>query len=101
MKIEFIPKFIMLLAGAVVCIITIVKDMDTTYSLELLLGTLIVFYIIGLIAQKIIQKAVDGNMFVKQSEKKAESIDIPDEEEKKEQDSIEEETNGNENQDEK
>lgn len=65
MKIDFIPKFVMLLAGAIVCIITIVKDMDTTYSLELLLGTLIIFYIIGLIAKKLIQKVIAGNMFVK------------------------------------
>ena len=47
MKLEFIPKFIMLLAGAVVSILTIVKEMDVTYSLELLLATLVIFYIIG------------------------------------------------------
>ena len=52
MKLEFIPKFIMLLAGAVVSILTIVKEMDVTYSLELLLATLVIFYIIGLIAKK-------------------------------------------------
>lgn len=67
MKIDFIPKFVMLLAGAIICIITIVNDMDTTYSLELLLGTLIVFYIIGLIAKKLIQKVIEGNMFVKRN----------------------------------
>ena len=65
MKIDFIPKFVMLLAGAIVCIITIVNDMDTTYSLELLLGTLIIFYIVGIIAKKLIQKVIEGNMFVK------------------------------------
>ena len=54
MKAEFIPKVITLLAGAVVCIVAIVKQMDVTYSLEVLLATLIVFYIIGIIAQKII-----------------------------------------------
>lgn len=52
MKLEFIPKFIMLLAGAIVSIITIVKDMDVTYSLALLLATLVIFYIVGLIAKK-------------------------------------------------
>lgn len=68
MKLEFIPKFITLLAGAIVSIITIVEDMDVTYSLELLLATLIIFYIIGLIAKKIIQKVIEGNMFVKNTE---------------------------------
>ena len=79
MKLEFIPKFIMLLAGAVVSIITIINDMDVTYSLELLLATLIIFYIIGLIAKKIIQKVMEINMFVKQQagDTEMEDIDIP------------------------
>lgn len=76
MKLEFIPKFITLLAGAVVCIITIVNDMDTVYSLELLLATLVIFYIIGLIAKKIIQKVIEGNMFVKQQDSE-ENLDFP------------------------
>lgn len=56
MKAEFIPKFIMLLAGAIVCIITIVNGTDVTYSLEMLLATLIIFYIIGLIVKKVVVK---------------------------------------------
>lgn len=77
MKLEFIPKFVMLLAGAVVCIITIVKDMDVTYSLALLLGVLVIFYIIGLIAKKIIQKVIDGNMFKRQQGQKDENVELP------------------------
>lgn len=79
MKLEFVPKFIMLLAGAVVSIITIVNEMDVTYSLELLLATLIIFYIIGLITKKIIQKVMESNMFVKQQteESEMENIDLP------------------------
>ena len=79
MKLEFVPKFIMLVAGAVVSIITIVNEMDVTYSLELLLATLIIFYIIGLITKKIIQKVMESNMFVKQQteESEMENIDLP------------------------
>ena len=77
MKLEFIPKFITLLAGAIVCIITIVNDMDTVYSLKLLLATLLIFYIIGVIAKKIIQKVVEGNMFVKQQDDSETDINIP------------------------
>lgn len=77
MKLEFVPKFVMLLAGAIVSVITIVKDMDVTYSLGILLATLIIFYIIGLIAKKIIQKVLEGNMFVKQQKKPEENMDIP------------------------
>lgn len=79
MKIDFIPKFVMLLAGAIVSIITIVNDMDTTYSLEILLGTLIVFYIIGIIAKKLIQKVISGNMFVKRQTTSGINVDIPEE----------------------
>ena len=42
MKTEFIPKVITLLAGAVVCIVTVIKDIDTTTALEYLLATLII-----------------------------------------------------------
>lgn len=77
MKLEFIPKFIMLLAGAVVSIITIIKDMDVTYSLALLLATLVIFYIIGLIAKKIIRKTIEGNMFKRQQGREEENVELP------------------------
>lgn len=77
MKLEFIPKFITLLAGAIVSVTTIVNDMDVTYSLELLLATLIIFYIIGIIAKKIIQKVMEGNMFIKRQDAAVENIDVP------------------------
>ena len=47
------------------CIVAIVKQMDVTYSLEVLLATLIVFYIIGIIAQKIILKVEQSNRFIR------------------------------------
>ncbi len=77
MKLEFIPKFITLLAGSVVCIITIINDMEVVYSLELLLATLVIFYIIGLIAKKIIQKVLEGNMFVKNTDATLQDIALP------------------------
>ena len=65
MKIEFIPKFVALLAGAIVSVITIVKDMDATHSMGWLLGSILVFYIVGIIAQKIIYKVVSGNRYIR------------------------------------
>lgn len=90
MKLEFIPKFITLLAGAIVSIITIVEDMDVTYSLELLLATLIIFYIIGLIAKKIIQKVIEGNMFVKNTEGEKNELPAQNDESKEETESKQE-----------
>ncbi len=66
MKTEYIPKVITLLAGAVVCIVSIVRHMDTTYSLEILLVALIIFYIIGCLARHIIERVMVSNRFVKE-----------------------------------
>ena len=89
MKTEFIPKFIMLLAGAIVCIISIVKHMDTTYSLEILLGVLILFYIIGCLARRIIEKVMISNRFLKEDgddrEEESEEEDTDSEEEENEE----------------
>ncbi len=65
-KTEYIPKVITLFAGAVVCIISIIRHMDTTYSLEILLAVLIFFYLIGCIARKIIEKVMVSNRFLKE-----------------------------------
>ena len=73
MKTEYIPKVITLLAGVVVCIISIVRHMDTTYSLEILLAALIIFYVIGCIARRIIERVMTSNRFIKE---------VPDEGEK-------------------
>lgn len=70
MKSEFIPKVITLLAGTVVCIVSIVKHMDVTYSLEILLVTLVMFYILGIIAQKIILRVERSNRFIQQQRDK-------------------------------
>lgn len=77
MKLEFLPKIITLFAGAVVCLIMIFNDADTIYSLEVLLATLIIFYIIGQIAKTIIKKVIAGNMFVKRHDGNERSIPIP------------------------
>ncbi len=68
MKTDLIPKVITLLAGAVVCIVCIVRDIDTLYSLEALLATLIIFYIIGCIVKRIIGRVKDINTFMKREE---------------------------------
>ena len=49
-----IPLIIMLSAGAVICIACIVYGFSMTNTLLWVLGTLVVFYVIGLIIRKII-----------------------------------------------
>lgn len=73
MKTEYIPKVVTLTAGAVVCIISIVKHMDTTYSLELLLAVLIIFYLIGCIGRRIIEKVMISNRFTKEKKEEEET----------------------------
>jgi len=67
-KTDFIPKVITLLAGAVVCIVCIARDIDTLYSLKVLLATLVVFYIIGCIVKRIIVQVKDINTVMKHEE---------------------------------
>ncbi len=66
MKSEYIPKVITLLAGAVVSIILIIRDTSVTYSLEVLLATLVIFYIVGILAQYIILRVEKSNHFIQQ-----------------------------------
>ena len=63
MQNRYIPAFTMLSAGAVVSIFCIVKKMDVLYSLKLLLAMLIVFYLIGLVAKKVIGKVQEEAEF--------------------------------------
>ena len=56
MQNRYIPAFTMLSAGAVVSIFCIVKKVEIMYSLKLLLAMLILFYIIGFVAKKVIGK---------------------------------------------
>lgn len=58
MKVRFIPAGITLLAGAITCLICLMRDYDPTYSLEILLLVLIIFAAIGMKAQKIIMNVM-------------------------------------------
>lgn len=60
MQRKYIPAVVMLSAGAVTCIVSIVNKLDVLLSLEILLGVLIVFYVIGIIAKNIISKVLDS-----------------------------------------
>lgn len=60
MQRRYIPAITMLTAGAVTCITSIVNHIPKLRSLEILLGVLIVFYIIGLIAKAIITKVIES-----------------------------------------
>lgn len=60
MQRRYIPAITMLSAGAVTCITCIANDIDKLLSLEILLGVLVVFYIIGIIAKLIISKVLDA-----------------------------------------
>ena len=56
MREKMIPLVTMLLTGAVTGILCIWKQYDTLYSLKALLGVLIGFYILGLIARHLYRK---------------------------------------------
>ena len=62
MNTKKVPVFIMLLAGAVACIVTYLDHYDLHDMLVVLLTVLILFLIIGLIAKKILDKFEISNI---------------------------------------
>ena len=56
MRTRYIPAGVMLIAGAITCIISIVKGQDIVKSLTTLLIVLILFYVIGLITKFFVEK---------------------------------------------
>lgn len=66
MKQRYIPAFITLLAGTITCAVCMIKRYEVLYTLELLLGALVVFFIIGCIVQKIAEKHL--NVVIKEEE---------------------------------
>ncbi|MBQ3781908.1 MAG: hypothetical protein II838_00510 [Lachnospiraceae bacterium] len=54
MKIRYIPAGVALLAGAITCLICIMRGYDVTYSLETLLLVLLIFTFIGIKSQQVI-----------------------------------------------
>lgn len=59
MLLDLLPQIVMLVAGAVTCIFALIKQFDGLKSVAILLGVLVGFYIIGLIAKKIIYKTIE------------------------------------------
>lgn len=56
MRTRYIPAGIMLLAGVITCLISIVQEKETISSLTTLLIVLIVFYILGLLVKFAVEK---------------------------------------------
>lgn len=58
MRTRYIPAGVMLVAGTVTCVVSIVQKQDIIKSLITLLVVLILFYVIGLIAKFFIEKII-------------------------------------------
>ncbi|WP_455718183.1 hypothetical protein [Anaerosporobacter sp.] len=58
MRTRYIPSIIMLLAGSITCAFCLIKSYSVVSTLEILLGVLIIFYIIGLIARNLINRII-------------------------------------------
>jgi hypothetical protein len=76
MKERYIAPAIMLVAGAITSILNIVNGIEFLKGLERLLIVLIIFYIIGKIAAKVIKKVTN---MAKKSSDEEENIQIEEE----------------------
>lgn len=70
MRTRYIPSIIMLLAGTITCAFCLIKSYSVELTLEILLGVLILFYMIGLIARNLINKIITTDL------EKPEDIDV-------------------------
>lgn len=59
MRTKYIPAITMLTAGAIVCILNIVQRRNVLEGLKILLAVLIIFYVIGLLARKLIDRILN------------------------------------------
>ena len=94
MKNRFIPAFVMLTAGLICALFSIVKKWDVTYSLVLLLFVLLIFYAIGKIAARIIAYMQTENTAQQKQKQLEEEARRKAEEEKEETAVSDEEENG-------
>ncbi len=94
MKNRFIPAFVMLTAGLICALFSIVKKWDVTYSLVLLLFVLLIFYAIGKIAARIIAYMQAENTAQQKQKQLEEEARRKAEEEKEETAVSDEEENG-------
>lgn len=78
MKLKYVPAFITLIAGAITCIISIMKQNDVLESLKILLLVLIIFYIIGVIARNIIAYTIKNHNEYNPYDDEASTEDISD-----------------------
>lgn len=53
-QLKLLPAFIMLLAGLIASVMTYINKYETKDALVILTATLVIFYILGLILQKVI-----------------------------------------------
>lgn len=70
MKYRYIPAFVMLLAGLVCCILSVVQQWPVMTSLIALVIVLLVFYIIGQIAAQIVGKVQAEHQAMVEAERK-------------------------------
>jgi len=82
MRERYIPALIMLIAGAITCILDIYRKADLLPSLKRLLLVLIIFYIIGLIAKEIIMYTLLSMQKTDKPDTDIEAVDNSDKEAK-------------------
>lgn len=74
-KLKMLPAFIMLLAGALTSIITYLVHYETKIALIILLCVMLLFYILGVILQKLIVSFEKANKLAEEEREKAENAE--------------------------
>lgn len=80
MRYRYLPATIMLLAGAITSILSIVNGYETLYSLKILLAVLLLFWLIGSLARFFLLKITEEKIADDTSETKENEKEIQEEE---------------------
>lgn len=72
MFIKYLPALMMLVAGIIALITSMVKKLEILTSMEILLVVMLIFFVLGKIAQKIIVKMIITNREIEKAKKEQE-----------------------------
>ncbi|MBQ3061966.1 MAG: hypothetical protein IJD02_05950 [Lachnospiraceae bacterium] len=93
MFIKYLPALMMLVSGIIALITSMVNRLELLTSMEILLVVMIVFFVLGKIAQKIIVKMIITNREIEKAKKEQEQKErlekIEEEKKKKKEESKE------------
>lgn len=72
-RFKYIPSIVMLMAGFVACIVTMICEYEIVEALSVILGVLIIFYIIGIVIKALFNRFLINEETIEENSEETES----------------------------